>query len=258
MTSKKSGVCHICGKEGPLSFEHIPPHSMGNSKPAKAYRIVDIAKTCNTLNTANKEEIRYRQQQRGIGFQTICSSCNSYLGKHHVNAYTRCVTELGAILRESKGDQDRSGIHLEGHNIPVLAFFKHVVSNFCSTTQPGTMLDCREFLLDFKSNAFPSRYRLFMFALPEGSSFVSSGWMRLFLDDNGLKTADLAFIAMPPVGFYLYDVESSTAMPEASSHGCEITSMASQPWEAKPGFSLDLPYMTVVNSIPVPISKSLR
>ncbi len=255
MGSNKSGVCHICGKEGPLSFEHIPPHSMGNSKPTKAYRVVDIADTYHTLSAANKDGIRYRQQQRGIGFQTICSSCNSYLGKYYVKAYTGCVAELGAILRESKGDQDCSGIHLEGHNVPVLAFFKHVVSNFCSTTQPGTMLDCREFLLDCKSNAFPDRYRLFMFALPEDGSFVSSGWMQLLLDDKGLKTANLAFIAMPPVGFYLYDVESSTATPEASRYGCEITSMASQPWEAKPGFSLDLPYMTVANSIPVPIAK---
>ena len=255
MGTKNSGFCHICGKEGPLSFEHIPPRSMGNSKPAKAYRVTDMAEKYHTLSNANKEGIRYRQQQRGIGFQTICSSCNSYLGKHYVKAFTGCMTELGVILQESKDVQGCTGIHLEGHNVPVLAFFKHVISNFCSTTQPGTMLDCREFLLDFKSNAFPEHYRLFMFALPEGGSFVSSGWMRLFLDDNGLKTVDLAFIAMPPVGFYFYDAESSTAMPEASRYGCEITSMTSQPWEAKPGFSLDLPYMTVANSIPVPIVK---
>ena len=255
MASKKSGVCHICGKEGPLSFEHIPPHSMGNSKPTKVYRVADIADTHHTLSIANIDGIRYRQQQRGIGFQTICSSCNSYLGKHCVNAYTGCVTELGAILRESKGDQGCTGIHLEGHNVPVLAFFKHVVSNFCNTTQAGTMLDCREFLLDCKSNAFPERYRVFMFALPEDGSLVSSSWMQLWFDKDGIKTARLAFIAMPPVGFYLYDVESSTAMPEASQYGCEITSMASQPWEARPGFSLDLPYMTVVDLIPVPIVK---
>lgn len=257
MGTKNSGFCHICGKEGPLSFEHIPPRSMGNSKPAKAYRVTDMVEKYHTLSNANKEGIRYRQQQRGIGFQTICSSCNSYLGKHYVKAFTGCMTELGVILQESKDVQGCTGIHLEGHNVPVLAFFKHVISNFCSTTQPGTMLDCREFLLDFKSNAFPERYRLFMFALPKRGLFVSSGWMQLLLNDNGLKTASLAFVAMPPAGFYLYDTQTSTAEPEAARYGCDITAMASQPWGAKPGFTLDLPFMTVANSIPTPIKKPL-
>lgn len=215
--------------KGPLSYEHIPPKSLGNSKPAKAYSVVDLAEQTHSLNQANATGLRYVQQQRGIGFQTICRTCNTYLGQHYVKAFTGCIEELGTLLREPDDGQGYSGIYLKGHGVPLLAFFKHVISNFCSTTQPGSMLDCREFLLDCKSNAFPERYRLFMFGIPEAESFVFSGWTRLLLNENGLKIASLAFIATPPVGFYLYDMESSTAAPEASRYGCEITSMASQP-----------------------------
>ncbi len=253
MSKKKEGVCHICGKVGPLSFEHIPPRSMGNSVPTKSYSVVEMAKKHHTLSTSNKDGVRYRQQQKGIGFQTICRECNSYLGKHYVKAYTGCVSELGSILAMSEQDGKALGIHLESHNVPVLAFFKHVISNFCTTTQPGSMLDCRDFLLNYESNAFPERYRVFMFAIPEKSPFISSGWTKALLGEGGLKTAAFAFIAAPPVGFYLYDTEASTASPVSSRYGCEITPMAKQPWGAKPNFALDLPYMTTSNSFPVPL-----
>lgn len=231
---------------------------MGNSKPVKSYRVVDIAEKHSTINIKCTDGIRYRQQQRGVGFETICRDCNSYLGTHYVKAYTGCISELGALLQKAKDDTDRVGIHLEAHNIQALAFIKHVISNFCSATQPGTMFDCRDFLLDCENRNLPDRYRLFMFAVPESGDFVSSGWMKLLLNEGGLKTTKLAFIATYPVGFYLYDMESSSAEPNSSRYGCEITLMAKQPWAAKPRFSIDLPYMTISNSFPVPISQNLE
>ena len=258
MSTNKTGICHICGNNGPLSYEHIPPRSMGNSKPVKSYRVVDIAEKYNTINVECTDGIRYRQQQRGVGFETICRNCNSYLGRHYVKAYAGCISELGALLEKEKDDKGRIGIHLETHNVPVLAFVKHVISNFCSTTQPGTMLDCRDFLLDCKNLNLPNRYRLFMFAVPESDAFVSSGWMELLLNEEGPKTARIAFIATYPVGFYLYDMEFSSAEPNSSRYGCEITLMAKQPWGARPRFSVDLPYMTISNSFPVPINQNLK
>lgn len=38
-------ICRICGKEGPLSFEHIPPQSVGNDHTVKLYSGVDAVKS---------------------------------------------------------------------------------------------------------------------------------------------------------------------------------------------------------------------
>lgn len=254
MAKGKEGYCHICGKFGKLSFEHIPPHSMGNDKPTKSYKVADIAEMNRSLSLDGRQGLRYHQQQKGIGFQTLCPSCNSYLGKHYVKPYTGCIRELGSIIASEKDDPASVGIHLEAHEINILAFFKHVVSNFCSTTQPNSLLDCKEFLLDCESNDFPSRLRLFMFAVPKADAFVSSGWVRLLLNEDGPKVATLAFIAHYPVGFYLLDADATTAEIDSRRYGCEITPMARQPWGAKPDFALDLPYMTIDGSIPVPIT----
>ena len=36
MSSKISGICHICGKETELTFEHLPPRKANNNNRAKA------------------------------------------------------------------------------------------------------------------------------------------------------------------------------------------------------------------------------
>lgn len=42
LMAEKPRRCHVCGREGALSFEHIPPKSMGNNHGVRAYRGVDI------------------------------------------------------------------------------------------------------------------------------------------------------------------------------------------------------------------------
>ena len=174
---KHIGICHICGKMKSLSFEHVPPRSMGNDSTTKAYKAADIIEHNRGFDLSEVDGLRYVQQQRGSGYQTICRSCNSYLGKHYVKEYAGCITELGQILASNPPEKGSDGIHLEGCSVNLLAFFKHVISNFCSSTREGSMLDCKDFLLDYRSNSFPSGYRLYMFAIPnQREGFVSTGW----------------------------------------------------------------------------------
>ena len=42
MTKKKNGICCICGKEGKLTFEHIPPHAAFNHSNLKMYENVSL------------------------------------------------------------------------------------------------------------------------------------------------------------------------------------------------------------------------
>lgn len=39
MTKKHIGTCCICGREGKLTFEHIPPHKASNGFPLKLYNV---------------------------------------------------------------------------------------------------------------------------------------------------------------------------------------------------------------------------
>lgn len=244
--------CHVCGSEGKLSFEHIPPKSMGNNHGVRSYRGVDIIKKAGAFDASSLEGVRFSKMNRGSGVSTLCRDCNSYFGTHYVRIYSRCIGELGAHFLQQPPIEGSRSVHLEGGDVNLLAFFKHVVSNFCATTPYGTMLDCKEFLLDRESNDFPSRYRLYMFAVPNPDSMmVQTGWMTLFTK-RGAYT--LAHVALYPVGFTLVDEDASDFTPPFL--GCDITGMASQGWGDKPDFALDLPLMSLDKLYPMPVKVS--
>ena len=248
-------VCHICGKQGKMSFEHIPPRSVGNTQRSKAYSVVEIAENTGRLDSTAREGIHYQQQQQGSGFATLCSECNSYLRRHYVNEYKDFFLATSAVLVNEQKQDGAMGIHLETGKANVLALFKHAVSNFCATTQPGTMLDFREFLLDKESNDFPSRYRLYMYAVPDsGSGLITTGWMRLFTSSDFRFYYTVAHVALFPVGFALLDMDYSTSIPNGL--GCDVTAMSQRPWGERPQFAVDLPYMTLTHAIPSQILKS--
>lgn len=244
--------CHVCGSEGQLSFEHIPPKSMGNNHGVRSYRGVDIIEKARAFDASNLEGVRFAKMNRGSGVSTLCRDCNSYFGTHYVKVYTSCIRELGAHFLQQLPEEGSRSVHLEGGNVNLLAFFKHIISNFCATTPCGTMMDCKEFLLDRKSNDFPGRYRLYMFAVPDPDSMmVQTGWMSL-LTKRGIYT--LAHVALFPVGFTLVDEDASDFIPPFL--GCDITSMASQQWGDEPGFALDLPLMSLEKLYPIPVKVS--
>ncbi|MBQ9020454.1 MAG: hypothetical protein IJ113_00360 [Eggerthellaceae bacterium] len=250
----EKGVCHICGELKELSFEHIPPRSAGNNGPSKMYRAADIVETCGAFDSSKTEGVRYQQEQKGTGFRTLCRDCNSYLGRNYVGEYAKCIRELGCMLAKNPPAEGEGGIRLVGKDINALAFFKHVIGNFSATTAAGSMADCRKYLLDRESRDFPGRYRLFMFAVPErGAGMLSTGWATLLLDSGQQDYYTIAAIAAFPVGFFLLDARRSSIAP--SGIGCEITAIAALEWGAKPGFAVELPYMSIEKMWPVPIMR---
>lgn len=87
-----------------------------------------------------------------------------------------------------------------------------------------------------------------MFAVPDpGSLMVRTGWVTI-LTKKGAYT--LTHVALYPVGFTLVDDDASDFIPPFL--GCDITSMASQKWGDKPGFTLDLPLMSLDKLYPMP------
>lgn len=251
MTKKKiEGVCHVCGETGPLSFEHIPPQALGNTNLSKVYSAVEIAEQTGSLDFGGREGLRYRQEQRGSGFNTLCSSCNSYLGRNYVKEYAAFAQALGSLfISEDLGDA--KGIHIETDKANVLAVFKHIVSNFCATTQPGTMLDCKGFLLDRESNAFPGHYRVFMYAIPSmDGPMTTTGWCNVLIDPVEPAGYTVAHVAAFPVGYAIVDMERGNVVP--GELGCDITTMAQRPWGERPMITLELPYMDTKKCFPRP------
>lgn len=118
MTKKKNGICCICGKEGKLTFEHIPPHAAFNHSNLKMYDVIRYLRSNQT---------RYPSLQNGAGLWSLCSSCNNLTGTWYGNSYIEFVEQgIKYYQRNAKG------ILAVPYTIYPLRVFKQIVSCFAS------------------------------------------------------------------------------------------------------------------------------
>jgi len=91
---KKFGKCHLCGKVGELSFEHVPPRKAFNEKP------VVKAKFDEVLGLGPDAQIKGPVQQRGMGDYTLCLKCNNDTGSWYGRSFVDwCYQGLEILLK---------------------------------------------------------------------------------------------------------------------------------------------------------------
>ena len=98
--SKQYGTCHICGKYGKLSFEHVPPRKAYNEKPAHMAKGEEFIRN---ITKANFEDIKTRIYQRGSGDYTLCEECNNDTGSWYGKSYLDWVYQAVAIIHYTSG-----------------------------------------------------------------------------------------------------------------------------------------------------------
>jgi hypothetical protein len=122
-----SGVCRICGDEGPLSYEHVPPEAAFNNE-----RVLEA----NPKRLLEGEDYltnpRGKFNQRGAGAYTLCVRCNSYMGSCYAPAYIdfakQCMKPARSLPTGAFAD-----ITLQFYPLRVL---KQFVAMHCSANPP--------------------------------------------------------------------------------------------------------------------------
>ena len=101
MARKKAfGNCRICGiytKE--LSFEHVPPKSAFNDRPAVGKHIFDLINKDPDEYTSGKGY----KSQRGAGAYTLCKKCNNDTGAWYGDAFAYFAHQSLDILNHANG-----------------------------------------------------------------------------------------------------------------------------------------------------------
>lgn len=243
----KEGICHICGELEKLTFEHVPPRSLGNDRPRNSYSVVEMLKQGRAIE--DTEGIYAKIQQQGSGGHTLCQRCNSYLGSNYVPAYNQFILNtVGTFKQAAKELNDENNyIVVEMEKVDGLAVFKQILSMMCNLSQPGPLLECKDFLLDKNSNAFNTdKYQVFMYAiLDDKSNSRSTGWITpLFNDFTSCYFTDYA---QYPLGYRIYDMEN----PPPRYFGCNITALSKLPYGSESTFRVDLPIDPMKGTLPL-------
>ena len=153
------GVCRLCGQNTDLSFEHVPPRTTFN-KDTK-YTSVDFEDYIKIKNPLI-ETPKGKTKQGGIGYNSFCKKCNSFLGSNYVPAYKKWVQRGFEILKNTEFYPHKYIIK----EVEPLKILKHIISMFLAINGEWYLESFPE-LADFVSNpdtrTLSKKYRIFTY-----------------------------------------------------------------------------------------------
>jgi hypothetical protein len=158
------GKCRLCGVLGKLTYEHVPPKVTFNKETRfKIIGFMEYIKEKHPLDKIFKAKI----EQGGIGYYSLCQSCNNFLGTTYVPAYQRYSNSFIDCAKK----KDFNAFELTIHDFTALKVLKQIISMFFSLNDEifsENNRDLAEFVLDPSSQDLSNRYRVFNYINTEG------------------------------------------------------------------------------------------
>jgi hypothetical protein len=157
-TRKKIGTCCICGKEGKLSFEHVPPRSAFNNHPVFVANIKELIGNWD----GELRSIKGKVHQLGAGDYTLCEKCNSGTGAWYGNAFADWAYQAFRVLTFARGEPS---LYYNFRVFP-LRVIKQIVCMFFSSNGPDFRIvhpDLVKFVLDREARHLKPSIRIYTY-----------------------------------------------------------------------------------------------
>jgi len=189
----QQGTCRLCGNDGDLTFEHIPPQKAFNN-----LRTISLSWD-QAMRLGPDEPVKGKVEQGGVGMYTLCPRCNNGTGGWYARSLVKWCYRGMEILERSKGTADL--FHMRGAY--PLRVLKEIMVMFCSVNPEMTEKQpwLRRFLLNTHSREWDEAWHLFIYFNFEGKLRYSgvSGSFDLATGDTTLMSE----INYPPFGYML-------------------------------------------------------
>lgn len=102
-----TGICHICGKRGTLTYEHIPPKAAFNKHKITITPGSELTKLIQNdilpEEMFQNKKVKKVYKQRGMGAYTLCEGCNTFTGHFYADAYVEMVRQAIYIIHTLGG-----------------------------------------------------------------------------------------------------------------------------------------------------------
>jgi hypothetical protein len=241
MATEKHGACCICGTEGKLSFEHVPPRSAFND-----HRVfeADIEKLMEGKWAPGARPTEGNWKQRGAGRHSLCIKCNNDTGSWYGESYVQVVKQAMLLLYRSGGNLSLA----YPYGMFPLRFLKQVVTMFFSACGPGLQdknPDLVRFVLNRDVRQLPPKFQFFAYLHhPESAAIRQSGLTGMVKGQN--KQHVFSEIAFPPFGLIM----NVDGHPPVDHRLCNIANLSEYPYRAWDIVYLKLPVLHVTTVLP--------
>lgn len=238
MKDSKFGKCHLCGNITRLTYEHVPPRKAFNQNAAFLYWGNQIIGRENF--PWDFSGLKGKQQQRGIGWYTLCGKCNNDTGGWYASSFVDFIYKgYGALIGQGQ-ITNRQWVKWTFRNIYPLRIIKQIITMFFSVNNPDLAdvhSDLRDFILAKNEKGISNtKYRIYLYVL-QGAFARYIGLCGIIkLKNTGNIIRVLSEFSAPPFGYVLeFD-------PKIQGTYCDITYFANNyNYNKKTTLSLDIP-----------------
>src|SRR5690606_32841110 len=151
------GTCRLCGRNGKLSYEHVPPKSAFNDS------IAVVRKIDQYLAEERGERTRGDLQRRGAGGYTLCEKCNNCTGSWYGDEYVSWARSIAPRVFDYKGELRQ--VTLSMFCVRPLRFLKQCITCLFSVNPEefGTRHPyLRQFVLNRDLRGLPPQYDVYL------------------------------------------------------------------------------------------------
>jgi hypothetical protein len=204
---RNKGICTLCGKGGPLTFEHVPAEASGNPRGGVMYNLEEwLARDAITGVLPGGVPL-----PEGMGVIGLCGACNNgLLNVHYVPAFVdfveagkQMIGDIGATRFAELDTVDKTTCaSVKFLAVNRLAVAKQIISMVLVTSGREVVAknsDLEKFVRTPTARCTPAKYRLFL-ALTAGSAARSTG---LSVQINASGEAHFAEVVHPPFAYAL-------------------------------------------------------
>jgi len=195
---KIEGNCYICGDNGPLTFEHVPPRAAFNDRPIIRGKFEDA------INLGPEPLIKGKKEQRGLGDYTLCGRCNTTTGDWYASDFIEWTFQGYQLLDCSEGVLTLA----YPFQIFPLRVIKQIVTMFFSVNGPTfreSHPDLVRFVLNKERKYLDPKISIYTYLMSEGSAIREMGitGTGIFKEDKMIQTSVLSELSFPPLGYVM-------------------------------------------------------
>lgn len=221
---KIQGICRICGELRALTYEHVPPRCAFNEAPARMYSLQQWV----ILESGGPA--RYRDQQRGSGYVTLCEECNNRRGgTWNVPDFCLWARTGDAAIRRLPADPTVSEVTFRPtKRLRPLPFAKQIVSMMLALNEPAfgsAYPKLREFVKDKDRHDLPDDHHLYLSLC----DIDFARWVGRY-DFLGITlTGEVETVVATELSYYPYTYVLSIGPPLRMGALADITEFAQRP-----------------------------
>ena len=235
--------CWLCGSQGPVTSEHIPPRSAFNDRPVVVQRVSPDAIASGYVAWEDAEE-----QRQGHSLQSLCTKCNHRGGRTFVPSYKDFVHQIATQVSTRVPLKE---VRVTSVRNPQL-ILRQVLLQFVSTNGASFVKAnpwVRQFLLARRASPLPEDVYIYLFAT-QSRGFRTTGVSGHVLIEKGRYRVVSEFTHWP-LGTVLSftDLSDEPLLP--------IARWSEIPFNSKQTVEVTLPVNPIESELPIDFRDAL-